>query len=147
MDVGAQAGFDFEAGGLAVRLEGSLMTIDLASANYEQIESDYGPKTFDFDYVGEDGYAHISQYAGASYYGGAEYEHSFDGSVTGGGYKNENHSLTVNAVIVKYQVKKQQLVAMKHDLGFSIKGRLALILGIEGEISFGVRDKPKKRKK
>jgi hypothetical protein len=145
-DVGVQAGGHVQVAGAKVALEGSLMTVDIVGATYEQKESEYGPQSFDFDYIGKGGNLQVSQYAGASYYAGAEYKHSFKGRLSGG-YSDEKHTVTVNAVAVKYQAEKNANQAMTNDFSISISGRVALILGIEGEVSFGVRDKEKGGKK
>jgi hypothetical protein len=141
-DIGVQAGGHVQVAGTKVALEGSIMTVDIVGASFEQKESDYEPQSFDFDYIGKDGNLKVSQYAGASYYVGAEYKHSFNGRLSGG-YSDEKHTVTVNAIVVEYQVEKNSNQAVTNDFSISISGRVALILGIEGEVSFGVRDKEK----
>jgi hypothetical protein len=122
------------------------MTVDILGATYEQKESDYGPQSFDFDYIGKEGKLKVSQYSGASYYAGGEYKHSFKGKLSGG-YSDEKHTLIFNAVAVKYKTDKIAHQTMTNDFSISISGRVALILGIEGESSLGVRDKEKRSKK
>ena len=138
VDIGVQAGAKVQVDGAVVELEGSLFTVDLLGISAEQKESDSNPWEFDFDYVGEDGYLNVSQYGGVGLIGGVNYTHSFEGGINGG-YRNQKHTTTVNAVVVQY--KNEQTQKSAHNLSFTISGRAALILGIEGEVSFGVKDK------
>lgn len=138
VDIGVQAGGKVQIDGAVVELEGSLFTVDLLGASVEQRENDSNPVEFDFDYVGKKGHMNVSQYAGAGFVGGINYTHSFEGGVNGG-YKNEKHTTTINAVVVQY--KNEQAQKSAHNLSFTISGRAALLLGIEGEVSFGVKDK------
>lgn len=142
IDIGVQAGAHLKTGPSTVQLEGSLFTVDLLKVEYEQREASYGPESFDFDYVGKNNEIQVSQYAGASLFAGAEYEHSFKGNLNGG-YSEQTHTGTVNASAVQYQVEKSSS-KVTNSFSITVGGRGALILGIEGEASFGVRDKTKK---
>jgi hypothetical protein len=142
VDIGVQLGGHVEIGSAKIELDGSLMTADLFKLEYNQTkESGFGLQNFGLDYIGKDGGTQISQYFGASYFGGVSYEHSFRGKSIG--YENQTHTVNINVPFVKYQIQKPENMTMTQDFSISFGGRASFILGVEGNISFGVRDKQK----
>ncbi len=142
---GAQAGIDVKVLGLKASLYGNMTSETWLKFSAEQRGNDTNPWDINFEYLEDDDTKTLSEGFSAGFYGGYEYKKEYEST-----WKGENKgnltkgvtSHTINAIVANVsRSTHNETGVVTHDGNFTIGAKVAALIGLEINFTFGVKDK------